>query len=162
MFSYSKSHHSNYIRCKLKSIIPDYSHKYYHRHRISSFFIQFVFLLLRLRKKVKIKKNTLNFTFVTYYRIFLNQWRLDDLPLLRNLRNGFTIATNRSSDIATNVKTDTPVEKSFMNSDTIHILVPHGHDSTVYTTDTNGTAVKINIKSAIDNDKICLSNEWKM
>lgn len=84
------------------------------------------------------------------------------LPLPRNRRKGFTIATKRSSDIATNVNTETPVEKSFINSDIIHIPVPHGHDSTVYTTDTNGTAVNINIKSAMDNDKMCLKSREKI
>lgn len=39
----------------------------------------------------------------------------------------------------------------------VHIRVPHGHDSTVYTTDTNGTAVNISMRSAIDSDKIWLS-----
>lgn len=33
--------------------------------------------------------------------------------------------------MATSVKTDTPVEKSFINSDTTHIRLPHGQDSTV-------------------------------
>lgn len=56
---------------------------------------------------------------------------LKNLPVPRNLRKGFTIATKRSSDMATNVNTDTPVEKSFINSDTIHIREPHGHDSNV-------------------------------
>lgn len=60
-----------------------------------------------------------------------------NLPLPWNLRRGFTMATNRSNDIATSVNTDTPVEKSFINSDIMHIRVPQGHDSTVYTTDTN-------------------------
>lgn len=59
--------------------------------------------------------------------------------------------------MATSVNTETPVEKSFINSDTTHIRVPHGHDSTVYMTDTNGTAVSISIRSAIDNDKMCLN-----
>lgn len=66
------------------------------------------------------------------------------------------MATNRSKDIATSVNTDTPVEKSFINSDTLHNRVPHGHDSTVYTTDTNGTAINISMRSAIDSDKMCL------
>lgn len=60
------------------------------------------------------------------------------------------------------MNTETPVEKSFINSDIIHIPVPHGHDSTVYTTDTNGTAVNINIKSAMDNDKMCLKSREKL
>lgn len=79
-----------------------------------------------------------------------------NLPLPWNLRSGFTIATNRSSDIATSVNTDTPVEKSFINSDILHMRVPQGHDSTVYTTDTNGTAVNMSMRSAIDSDIICL------
>lgn len=83
-----------------------------------------------------------------------------NLPVPRNRRNGFTMATNRSSDMATNVNTDTPVEKSFINSDIIHTPVPQGQLSTVYTTDTNGTAVNISIKSAIDSDKMCL-NEYR-
>lgn len=66
------------------------------------------------------------------------------------------MAINRSNDIATSVNTDTPVEKSFINSDIIHIRVPHGHDSTVYTTDTNGTAVNISMRSAMLSDRICL------
>lgn len=66
------------------------------------------------------------------------------------------MATNRSNDIQTSVNTETPVEKSFMNSDTMHIRVPQGHDSNVYTTETNGTAVKMSIRSAIDSDKMCL------
>lgn len=81
---------------------------------------------------------------------------MQNLPVPRNLRSGLTIATNRSSDMATSVNTDTPVEKSFINSLIIQTPVPQGHDSTVYTTDTNGTAVNISIRSAIDNDKICL------
>lgn len=81
---------------------------------------------------------------------------MPNLPLPRKRRSGLTIATKRSNDIATSVKTETPVEKSFINSDKTHMPVPHGHDSTAYTIDTNGTTDKINIKSAIDNDKICL------
>lgn len=66
------------------------------------------------------------------------------------------MAINRSNDIATSVNTETPVEKSFINSDILHIREPHGHDSTVYTTDTNGTAVNISMRSAMLSDKICL------
>lgn len=66
------------------------------------------------------------------------------------------MAKNRSLDRAVNVKTDTPIETSFINSDIVHIVLPHGHDSTVYTSDTNGTDVTINNKSANASDKMYL------
>lgn len=84
-----------------------------------------------------------------------------NLPVPLNRRSGFTIATKRSSDMATRVNTDTPVEKSFINSEITHTLLPKGHESTVYTTDTNGTAVNISMRSAIDNDKMCLNENRK-
>lgn len=77
-------------------------------------------------------------------------------PCALNFLSGSTIAKNRSLDNAVNVKTDTPIDTSFTNSDIIHIDSPHGHEATVYTIETNGTVVIITNKSAKASDKMYL------
>jgi len=57
-----------------------------------------------------------------------------------------------SADRATRVKTDTPMLKSFMNSENLHINSPKGQDSIVYRMDVNGTQKRMTVRSprAID------------
>lgn len=76
------------------------------------------------------------------------------LPCAWNFRNGSTMAKNRSLDKAVNVNTETPMETSLTNSDIVQMVLPHGHDSSVYTNETNGTEVTINSKSASASDKM--------
>lgn len=76
------------------------------------------------------------------------------------------MAKNRSLDNAVNVKTDTPIETSFTNSDSVHMYSPHGHESTVYTIDTNGTEVTMTSRSANASDRMYLKKKneeenWK-
>lgn len=80
------------------------------------------------------------------------------LPWPWNFRNGSTIAKNRSLDKAVNVNTDTPIDTSFTNSDIVQIVLPHGHDSNVYISDTNGTDVTMTSKSANANDRMYLED----
>lgn len=65
-----------------------------------------------------------------------------------NFRNGLTMAQYRSADRAVKVKTDTPMDTSFADSVMRHNNAPHGHDSSVYTIEANGTHIKITSKSA--------------
>lgn len=85
----------------------------------------------------------------------------DYLPCPWNFLNGSTMAKNRSLDSAVNVNTDTPIDTSFTNSDIVQIVLPHGHDSNVQTTDTNGTDVMMTSKSANANDRIYLEKNSK-
>lgn len=71
------------------------------------------------------------------------------------------MAKNRSLDKAVNVNTDTPIDTSFTNSDIVQMVLPHGHDSNVYTSDTNGTDVTMTSKSASANDRMYLKDKIK-
>lgn len=52
-------------------------------------------------------------------------------PCAWNLRSGSTMAKNRSLDKAVRVNTETPMDTSLTNSDIVHMVLPHGHDSSV-------------------------------
>lgn len=71
------------------------------------------------------------------------------------------MAKNRSLDKAVSVNTETPIDTSFTNSDIVQMVLPHGHDSKVYTTDTNGTDVTMTSKSANANDSMYLEQKCK-
>lgn len=75
---------------------------------------------------------------------------------------GSTMAKNRSADKAVKVKTDTPTDISLAVSETLQINSPHGHDSTVYTTEVKGTLVIITNKSAKARDKMYLKGINKL
>lgn len=73
-----------------------------------------------------------------------------------NFLNGSTIAKNLSALNAVSVKTDTPIERSLINSDAEHMVCPHGQESIAYTTATNGTLNSTTNKSATANDRMYL------
>lgn len=66
------------------------------------------------------------------------------------------MAKYRSPDNAVSVKTDTPIETSLKNSESVQSTLPQGHESTVYTVDVSGTEVTITSKSAKAKEKIYL------
>lgn len=73
-----------------------------------------------------------------------------------SFRSGFTMAQYRSADKAVNVNTDTPIDISFAHSVIRHNADPHGHDSSVYNSDANGTHMIITNKSANANENMYL------
>lgn len=90
-------------------------------------------------KQLVSQRPELKHRFIYFFHIFLI-WlilqyviikQMIHLPCPWNLRSGSTIAKNRSLDKAVNVNTDTPIDTSFTNSDIVHIILPHGHDSNV-------------------------------
>lgn len=87
----------------------------------------------------------LSFIFVSIKKFFLPTMVIQVtlvalLPV--SFRIGSTMAKQRSADNAVNVKTETPIERSLINSENLQTTTPYGHDSTVYTVDVNGTQKK--------------------
>ena len=76
-----------------------------------------------------------------------------------NFFMGSTMAKNLSAESAVRVNTDTPIDMSWAVSESLHMSSPHGHDSTVYTTDVNGTLVINTSKSPSAKDNMYLKNE---
>lgn len=83
---------------------------------------------------------------------------MKDLQLLLtcNRLSGLTTAQYLSTDKAVRVNTETPMEMFLDISDTLHTQTPHGHDSTVYRIEVNGTQVKITRRSANAREKMYL------
>ena len=60
---------------------------------------------------------------------------------------GSIMAKYRSADRAVNVKTDTPMETSLINSENLQTSRPYGQDSTVYTVEVKGTQKRMTSRS---------------
>lgn len=56
---------------------------------------------------------------------------------------GSTIAKYLSADKAVKVNTDTPTDKSLMNSENLHTTNPYGHESTIQIFSSKKVAIKI-------------------
>lgn len=62
------------------------------------------------------------------------------LPLCEwNFRSGSTIAKNRSPERAVKVKTETPIDKSLKNSESLQMTSPHGHEGWIKMAEVKGT-----------------------
>lgn len=78
------------------------------------------------------------------------------VTLTCSLRSGLTMAMYRSTDSAASVNTDTPMDTSLANSLTAHMTPPHGHDSSVYTSEASGTQITITSRSALASEAMYL------